>query len=157
MMLYRPVPFLYLPGAFVFLLGFLITASLLLSEKAADNRLHSFILGSMLLIIGGQILATGVYMKTYGLLHGIYRDDIISKKLLNYHSLEKELLGGSIILALGFILGLKVVYTWISTGYGSLTEIGSAVISMVLAAVGLQLIFSAIFVSVMLLDVDTEP
>ncbi|MDQ1255092.1 MAG: hypothetical protein QG646_4371, partial [Euryarchaeota archaeon] len=35
-------------------------------------------------------------------------------------------------------------------------EIESAVISMVLAAVGLQLMFSAIFVSVMLLEVDTD-
>jgi len=156
MMLYRPVPFLYLPGAFVFILGFLITASLLLTESAAYNRLHSFILGSMLLIIGGQILATGGYMKTYGLIHGMYRDDRKGKKLLSYHSLEKELLGGSLILGSGLVIGLKVTYTWISSGYGSLEEVESAVISMVLAAVGLQLIFSAIFVSVMLLEVDTD-
>jgi len=156
MMLYRPVPFLYLPGAFVFILGFLITASLLLTDSAAYNRLHSFILGSMLLIIGGQTLATGGYMKTYGLIHGMYRDDKKGKKLLSYHSLEKELLGGSLILGSGLILGLKVAYTWISSGYGSLEEVESAVISMVLAAVGLQLILSAIFVSVMLLEVDTD-
>ncbi|MDD3247361.1 MAG: glycosyltransferase family 2 protein [Methanosarcina sp.] len=156
MMLYRPVPFLYLPGAFVFILGFLITVSLLFTESAAYNRLHSFILGSMLLIIGGQILATGGYMKTYGMIHGMYRDDRKGKKLLSYHSLEKELLGGSLILGSGLVLGLKVTYTWISSGYGSLEEVESAVISMVLAAVGLQLIFSAIFVSVMLLEVDTD-
>jgi glycosyltransferase involved in cell wall biosynthesis len=155
MMLYQPVPFLYLPGIFVFILGFLITASLLLTESAAYNRLHSFILGSMLLIIGGQILATGVYMKTYGLIHGIYRSDT-AKKLLNYHSLERELFGGSLILVFGLILGVKIAYTWISSGYGSLKEVESAVISMVLAAVGLQLIFSAIFVSVMLLEVDMD-
>jgi glycosyltransferase involved in cell wall biosynthesis len=156
MMLYRPVPFLYLPGAFVFILGLLITSSLLLTESAAYNRLHTFILGSMLLIIGGQILATGVYMKTYGLIHGMYRDSSIGKILLSYHSLERELLAGSIILGLGLFLGLRVAYTWISSGYGSLKEVESAVISMVLAAVGLQLIFSAIFVSVMLLEVDTD-
>jgi glycosyltransferase involved in cell wall biosynthesis len=156
MMLYRPVPFLYLPGGFVFILGFLITASLLFTESAAYNRLHSFILGSMLLIIGGQILATGGYMKTYGLIHGMYRDNTKGKKLLSYHSLEKELLAGSLILVSGLVLGLKVAYTWVSSGYGSLEEIESAVISMVLAAVGLQLIFSAIFVSVMLLEVDTD-
>ncbi len=156
MMLYQPVPFLYLPGAFVFILGFIITTSLLLTDNAAYNRLHSFILGSMLLIIGGQTLATGGYMKTYGLIHGMYRDDKKGKKLLSYHSLEKELLGGSLILVSGLILGLKVAYTWISSGYGSLEEIESAVISMVLAAVGLQLIFAAIFVSVMLLEVDTD-
>ena len=156
MMLYRPVPFLYLPGAFVFILGFLITSSLLFTESAAYNRSHSFILGSMLLIIGGQTLATGGYMKTYGLIHGLYKVDKKSKKLLNYHSLEKELVVGSIILGLGIILGLKVAYTWIISGFGSLQEVESAVISMVLAAIGLQLIFSAIFISVMLLEVDTD-
>jgi hypothetical protein len=156
MMLYQPVPFLYLPGAFVFILGLSITTSLLFTESAAYNRLHSFILGSMLLIIGGQILATGVYMKTYGLIHGIYRNNSLGKVLLNYHSLERELFAGSFILGLGVIFGLRVAYTWISSGFGSLKEIESAVISMVLAAVGLQLMFSAIFVSVMLLEVDTD-
>ena len=156
MMLYRPVPFLYLPGAFVFILGFLITSSLLFTESAAYNRSHSFILGSMLLIIGGQTLATGGYMKTYGLIHGMYQVDKKSKKFLNYHSLEKELFVGSIILGIGIILGLKVAYTWIISGFGSLKEVESAVISMVLAAIGLQLIFSAIFISVMLLEVDTD-
>jgi len=156
MMLYRPVPFLYLPGAFVFILGFLITSSLLFTESAAYNRSHSFILGSMLLIIGGQTLATGGYMKTYGLIHGMYQVDKKSKKFLNYHSLEKELFVGSIILGIGIILGLKVAYTWIISGFGSLKEVESAVISMVLAAIGLQLIFSAIFISVMLLEVDAD-
>lgn len=156
MMLYRPVPFLYLPGAFVFILGFLITSSLLFTESAAYNRSHSFILGSMLLIIGGQILATGGYMKTYGLIHGMYQVDKKRKQLLSYHSLEKELFSGSIILGLGIILGLKVAYTWIISGFGSLKEVESAVISMVLAAIGLQLIFSAIFISVMLLEEDTD-
>lgn len=156
MMLYRPVPFLYIPGAFVFILGLFITTSLLLTDNAAYNRLHSFILGSMLLIIGGQTLATGGYMKTYGVIHGMYRDDKKSKKLLSYHSLEKELIGGSLILGAGFILGLKVAYTWINTGYGSLEEVESAVISMVLAAIGLQMIFASIFLSVMLLEVDTD-
>jgi glycosyltransferase involved in cell wall biosynthesis len=156
MMLYKPVSFLYLPGAFVFMLGFLITASLLLTESAAYNRLHSFILGSMLLIIGGQTLATGGYMKTYGLIHGMHRDDIKGKKLLSYHSLEKELLGGSLILGSGIVVGLKVAYTWMNSGFGSLKEVESAVISMVLAAIGLQLIFSAVFISVMLLEIDTD-
>jgi predicted MFS family arabinose efflux permease len=86
----------------------------------------------------------------------MYRDSSTGKKLLSYHSLEKELLGGSLILAFSLILGIKVAYTWISSGYGSLKEVESAVISMVLAAIGLQLIFSAVFISVMLLEVDTD-
>ena len=73
MMLYRPLPFLFLPGAVAFYLGALITGSLLLSGDAAESRLHSFILGSMLLMLGGQSLSTGGYMKTYGVVSGSIR------------------------------------------------------------------------------------
>ena len=157
MMLYRPLPFLLIPGSVVFILGALITGTLLLNGNAVENRMHSFILGSMFLVIGGQILATGGYMKTYGLVHGMHREgDEGSRKLLNYHSLEKELVAGSLILGGGILLGLKVAWTWASSGYGSLSEVESAIIAMVLAFIGLQLIFSAIILSVMLLEVDTE-
>jgi glycosyltransferase involved in cell wall biosynthesis len=156
MMLYHPTPFLYIPGAFVFLLGFLTTLSLLLQGNV-DNRAHSLILGSMLLVIGGQILATGTYMKTYGIIHGVYKRKSPSDyKFLNYHSLEMELLAGAIILIIGLLLGAKVVYTWISAGYGSILEIEYAVMAMVFGAIGVQLVFSAIFLSVMLLDADTD-
>lgn len=156
MMLYRPLPFLFLPGAVVFILGVLITGSLLLKGDATDSRLHSFILGCMLLILGGQTLSTGGYLKTYGLIRGMYPNKGNTAKWLNYHSLEKELFAGSIILIAGLLLGLKVVYTWVISGYGSLSEVRNAVISMVFAFIGLQMIFSAIVLSVMLLEVDTD-
>lgn len=156
MMLYRPLPFLLLPGALVFVLGALVICSLLFSGDEAQSRLHSFILGCMLLIIGGQTLSTGGYMKMYSLVRGGPKSKDITSKWLNYHSLEKELLAGSIILVVGLLLGLKVIYTWISSGYGSLSEVKGAAISMVFSFIGLQMIFSAIVLSVMLLEVDTD-
>jgi glycosyltransferase involved in cell wall biosynthesis len=157
MMLYRPLPFLLLPGAVVFVLGILVICSLLFSGEGAQNRLHSFILGCMLLIMGGQTLSTGSYMKMYSLVRGGHpKNKNINSKWLNYHSLEKELLAGSIILGVGILLGLRVIYTWISSGYGSLSEVKSAAVSMVFAFIGLQMIFSAIVLSVMLLEVDTD-
>jgi hypothetical protein len=111
----------------------------------------------MLLILGGQTLSTGGYMKMYGLVRdGHPKSKEITAKWLNYHSLEKELLAGSLVLVVGLLLGLKVMYTWISSGYGSLSEVKSAAISMVFAFIGLQMIFSAIVLSVMLLEVDTD-
>jgi glycosyltransferase involved in cell wall biosynthesis len=157
MMLYRPLPFLLLPGAIVFVLGILVICSLLFSGEGAQNRLHSFILGCMLLIMGGQTLSTGSYMKMYSLVRGEHpKSKNINSKWLNYHSLEKELLAGSIILGVGILLGLRVIYTWISSGYGSLSEVKGAAISMVFSFIGLQMIYSAIVLSVMLLEVDTD-
>lgn len=157
MMLYRPVPFLFVPGAIVMLIGTLMTVSLLISGSLIASRLHSFILGSMLLIIGAQILATGSYVKTYGLIHGLYeKNDVRNNKLLTYHSLEKELLVGSIVLVMGISLGLYIVYKWIAAGYGSIFEIQYAIISMVFIAIGIQVIFGAIFMSMMFLDTNID-
>lgn len=47
---------------------------------------------------------------------------------------------------------MKVVITWIGRGFGSPSEIENAVIAMVLAAIGIQTIFTAIFLSVLLLN-----
>ena len=157
MMLYRPIPFLFVPGAFVFLLGMFLTATIMLRGDVVENRLHSLILGSMLLVIGSQILTTGVYMKVYGFVHGMYkREEKWVKKFLDYHSLEKELVAGGFVVTIGLFLGASVVSTWIKSGYGSISEIEFAIMAMVFGAIGLQMIFMSIFLSVLMLDIDTE-
>ena len=157
MILYRPMPFLFVPGAFVFLLGMFLTATIMLKGDVVDKRLHSFILGSMLLVIGSQILTTGIYMRAYSFVHGMYeREDGWVKKFLDYHSLEKELVAGGLVVATGLFLGASVVSTWIKSGYGSISEIEFAIMAMVFGAIGLQMIFMSIFLSVLMLDIDTE-
>lgn len=157
MILYRPMPFLFVPGAFVFILGIFLTATIILNGDVVEKRLHSFILGSMLLIIGSQILTTGIYMKAHGFVHGMYeREEGWFKKLLNYHSLEKELVAGGLVVAAGLFMGASVVSTWIRSGYGSMSEIEFAIMAMVFGAIGLQMIFMSIFLSVLMLDIDTD-
>jgi len=157
MMLYRPVPFLFIPGAFVFLLGMFLMAAIILKGDVVENRLHSLILGSMLLVIGSQILTTGVYLKVYGFVHGIYENENgWIKKLLDYHSLEKELVAGGLMVTVGMFLGASVVSTWIKSGYGSMYEMEFAIMAMVFGAIGFQMIFMSIFLSVLMLDIDTD-
>ncbi len=152
MMLYNPTPFLFIPGLFVFCLGVFMTATLAIRGNVETTSLHSFILGSMLAIIGVQMLATGGYMKVYGIVHNKIDRTGITAHLLDYHSLEVGLLLGIILFTGGIISGAGVIYIWVSSGYGSLSEIGNAVIAMVLAAVGIQIIFSTLIISIFLLD-----
>ena len=56
MMLYRPTPFLLLPGSIALVLGLALTLFVLVQEPDRELRMHSLILGSMLLIIGYQTL-----------------------------------------------------------------------------------------------------
>ena len=151
MMLYKPIPFLFFPGVEVFLLGLLLTLAILLRGNVETSHLHSLIFGSILTIIGFQTLAAGIFMKAYAMVHGLCDREGFTKKLLEYHSLEKELVFGGGLLVAGVILGLKVLLTWINVGFGSLSEIGNAAIAMMLAALGIQVIFMAIFLSMLLL------
>jgi len=114
--------------------------------------MHSLIFGSILVIIGFQTIATGIYMKAYAVVHGLYEKEGFIKKLLDYHSLEKEIVTGAMLLLLGLVLGIKVLFTWINVGFGSLSEIENAAIAMLLAAIGIQTIFTGIFLSVLLLE-----
>ncbi len=152
MMLYNPTPFLSIPGFLLFILGAFMTLTLAMRGKVETTSLHSFILGSMLAVIGVQMIATGIYLEVYGMVHNKIDRTGITARLLNYHSLEAGLIVGTLMFLGGMVLGSKVLLKWISSGYGSLSEVGTAVISMVLAAIGIQIIFSALIISIFLLD-----
>jgi len=152
MMLYNPTPFFYIPGFLLLILGAAMTLILAMRGNVETTRLHSFILGSMLAIIGTQMVATGSYMKIYGIIHKKIEKTGITAKLLDYHSLESGLLIGIVLFVGGMALGSSVIIKWISSGYGSLSEIGSAVISMVLTALGIQVILFTLIISIFVLD-----
>ncbi|MFH0904461.1 MAG: glycosyltransferase family 2 protein [Methanobacteriota archaeon] len=152
MMLYNPTPFLFIPGLLVFLLGLFMTIALLMRGNVETTGMHSFILGSVLVIIGTQMIATGSYMKIYGIIHNKIDKTGITAKLLDYHSLEIGLLLGIIMLFGGIISGSGVIYKWVSSGFLELSEVGNAMIAMVLAALGTQIIFSTLIVSIFILD-----
>ncbi|WP_321419753.1 glycosyltransferase family 2 protein [uncultured Methanomethylovorans sp.] len=157
MMLYRPVSFLLIPGTFVFLVGAALLFTLPRMGNVAETRLHSFILASMLTVIGSQLFATGLYLGAYGYINGLYvKESFFIKKIMDYHSLEEELFAGMVFLLAAIIIGLKVVLTWVSAGYGSLFQIQTALFAMVFGSIGLQMIFTAIFLSVLMLGMDTD-
>ena len=151
MMLYKPIPFLFIPGVLIFLLGVLLSLTILIRGNVETSHMHSLIFGGILTIIGFQTIATGIYITAYAAVHGLCEKEGFIKKLLDYHSLEKELIIGAALLLIGVAMGMKVVLTWIRIGFGSLSEIENAVIAMLLAAIGIQVIFTAIFLSVLLL------
>lgn len=152
MMLYNPTPFFSIPGLLLFILGAFMTLALVIRGNVETTSLHSFFLGSMLAVIGTQMIATGIYMKIYGILHNKIEKTGITAKLLDYHSLEYGLVIGIALFFAGMVLGSKILFKWISSGYGSLSEVGNAVISVVLAALGIQIIFSALIISIFMLD-----
>ncbi|MDD5473854.1 MAG: glycosyltransferase family 2 protein [Candidatus Methanoperedens sp.] len=152
MMLYNPTPFFYIPGLLLFILGAFMTLTLAMRGNVETTSLHSFVLGSMFAIIGTQMIATGSYMKVYGIIHNKIEKTGMTAKILDYHSLEYGLVIGMLLFLAGIVLGSNIIFKWVSSGYGSLSEVGNAVISVVLAALGIQVIFSTLIISVFMLE-----
>jgi glycosyltransferase involved in cell wall biosynthesis len=148
MMLYRPVPFLLLPGTAALVLGLALTAGVYLQGGA---RMHSLILGSLLLLIGYQLLLAGLYFGAFSAAYG-FSSTGITKKIMSYHSLEKELLLGIVLLAFGIALGLRVLMGWRATGFGELDAIQNAMMALILSIMGMQTIISGMFISLLLLN-----
>jgi glycosyltransferase involved in cell wall biosynthesis len=152
MMLYRPGPFLFVPGFIVLLMG-LSLASVVFFQGL--SRLHSLILGGLLLIIGYQMLLSWLYFAAFGATYGA-SSSAISKKLMNYHSLGWELILGLILLVIGLVMGVSVLYQWVTLGFGQLYQVQYAIIAMIFSILGIQTIFSGMFLSLLLLNNENK-
>ena len=150
MMLYRPVPFLMGPGLLALAVGLALAIGISL-RAGAEARMHTLILGCLLLTIGYQMLLAGLYFSAFGITYGISGGSMVIKKLMSYHSLEKEVVLGLVFLAMGVVLGIKVILSWSVSGFGSLYETQTAMMAMILSILGIQTIFSGMFVSLLLL------
>jgi glycosyltransferase involved in cell wall biosynthesis len=149
MFLYKPAALFLVPGVFAFIAGF---GMLLL----LTTRFHSMILGSLLMIVGFQTITLGLYAKVYAAVYGMDKPDRITRFFFKYNSLEYEMLAGGIIFLAGTSIGLKILMTWIRVGFGQLFEIRNAVLSSTFAIIDIQMIFAALFLSVLLLGKKEE-
>ena len=151
MMLYNPAIFFLIPGIVLFLLGLFLTFMLFSLGGGVETRLHSFILGGILSIMGFQTMVMGINTKVYGIVYGTAKAEGLIKRFLDYRCLEVELFIGAFLFLIGLVMGIRILIAWIYSGYGSLSEVGNAVLAMVTSSIGISLVFSALFVSMILL------
>lgn len=154
MLLYSPTALFLLPGSLLLLSGLILVALLVRGPMRFGNfglDIHPMILGNLLVILGFQILALGIFAKVYASISGLVEPDRVTRFFLRYDILEYELLLGSLLFLLGFLIDLDIALKWVRSGFGELAELRTAILGSTLAAVGVQLIFLALFMSILLL------
>jgi len=151
-LLMKPLPFVAIPGIVFSLVGLLLMAFFYLQGNVESAHLHTFILGAILVMGGVQVVFTGFLMKTYSIIHGYETKEGIIELLMKYHNLEWFLVLGIFLIAMGVILGLNIFMRWIAANFGILSEISTAIISLVFIVSGIQIFLFAVFQSMMLLN-----
>jgi|Deesub1362B_J571_1020462.scaffolds.fasta_scaffold02206_4 glycosyltransferase involved in cell wall biosynthesis len=153
MLLYNPHSFLVYPGIILAVFGLMLMTVLYLKGDVEQKSMHSFILGAIAFLAGFNSFLFGMLVSAYSSIHG-YSKSALAMKVLDYHSLERELLAGVILIFSGVMAGIYIVQNWIASGYGSLSQMALAVASLVLISAGLMVVYSAFFLSMLLLDRD---
>ncbi|KUG20114.1 putative dolichol-p-glucose synthetase [hydrocarbon metagenome] len=156
MLLYRPLPFVAVPGLLFAVFGLSMMAIFLLKGDIETSHLHSFILAALAFVGGLQALFMGLTIKVYSTIHGYSKGGGFIDTLMSYHHLERELFLGILLMIAGAAVGLGIVREWAAAGFGSLFQISNAVWSLALFLSGMQIVFSAVFISMMLLKHEDD-
>ena len=152
MLLLSPTHLFLIPGFILFILGFIGTLLLLpgpLKIGWHSYDVHVMTVTSLLALLGFQVVLLGLYARTYAIVSGLEKRDKLIKWMWKHFSLEKGLLLGAASFALGFIVDAWIMYKWVNSGFGALSEVRTALFALLLMALGAQTIFSSFFLSIL--------
>jgi glycosyltransferase involved in cell wall biosynthesis len=150
-LIYGPSYLFLIPGLTFLTLGFVLMVLLMIGPLQIFGltlKSYPVMLGSLLMILGYNISFLWVFTKTYQAEYLDQKHKFIN--LINkYFNLEKALLLSTIIIFIGGLLLLKILFTWINTGFGELNELNLALFSLTLIILGIQSLFSSFFISIL--------
>jgi glycosyltransferase involved in cell wall biosynthesis len=155
MLLYSPTALFVAPGLLLLSTGLLLVAALIggpLHIGGVGIDVHTMVLGNMLVIVGFQTLALGMYAKAYAAINYGVEPGTVTKTLLSYESLDWGIIAGAIVFSAGLLLGFGVVAQWVQGGFGELSEVRAAIMASTLAVLGIQTVFSSLFFSMLLIN-----
>jgi glycosyltransferase involved in cell wall biosynthesis len=150
LLVHSPTHLFILPGALMAGLGFLIMCLVEggLTFFGRAWGLHALIGGSLLMIVGTQVLALGLCAHAYGTYFMGERDPWFDRMRGRFR-LEHGLLMGSLFMLVGAAMAGLILGNWISNGFGRLAYEQLAVFAAALIVVGIQIFFSSFLLSIL--------
>ncbi len=150
LLVHSPNHLFIVPGAALAGVGTVIVALVGagLSFFGRSWGLHALIGGALLMIVGTQVLALGLCAHAYGTYFMGEQDPWFDRMRARFR-LEHGLLLGGVFALVGIVMGGVIVGTWISHGFGSLSDERTAVIAASLVIVGIQIFFSSFLLSIL--------
>jgi Glycosyl transferase family 2 len=150
LLLHSPNHLFILPGALMAAAGGLVCLTVLAHLPLLERQwdLHSLIGGSLLLIVGAQLVGLGLCAHAYATYFMGERDawfDRTRERLRLEHGLT---LGSAIALA-GLAMLAVLVAEWIGRGFGSLSQERLAILAATLLVLGIQIVFTSFLISIL--------
>jgi glycosyltransferase involved in cell wall biosynthesis len=150
LILHSPKHLFILPGAAISVLGGLICVMVLahVDFLGREWEVHTLIGGSLLLIVGSQIVSLGLCALAYAT-YFMGEHDPWFESMSRRYRLEHGLMLGAAVALLGLAMLVAVVLEWVHAGFGSLSQERVAIAAATLVVLGIQIAFSSFLLSIL--------
>lgn len=157
LLLRSPTALFILPGLAMMILGWLPVIALAPGPITLGRfffDFHYMIVGSALALLGLQALLLGLQGKSYLVARGLDRRDAMIDWFQCHVTLERGLLVGLILMAVGLGIGIQIIIIWARHDFANINELRSGLLALTLGVSGTQIVFSSLFLS--LLDIQVR-
>jgi glycosyltransferase involved in cell wall biosynthesis len=150
LLVHQPTYLFIVPGVLMTVLGTLIAVTVIAEINVFGRTwdVHTMIAGSLLTIVGSQVIALGVCARAYGV-YVLGDQDRLFDRLRPRLRLEHGLLAGGLVTLLGLAFAVLIFARWGETGFGELSETRLAILAATLVIVGIQIFFSSFLLSIL--------
>ena len=159
MLLFAPNWLFLLPGTILMALGLAIVFWLLPGPRHLTPHIivdiHTMIFGVIFTLLGAQIICIGFFAKVFSYAERFDRNPISLKRLLRRVKLEHGLLLGAFLALIGFAGDAWVFADWARSDFGPLNQVRAVLFWSLWFFLGVQLIFSSFFLSMLGISRDT--
>lgn len=154
MLLFSPAYVFLLPGALATVVGVLMTMALVRGPIYVGEvyvGIHYMVLGSLLAVLGMQMLSFGISARAYAFNEHFIKRDRLVQSFLSQYSLERGLSLGILLGGLGLVLLIWILFQWLAGDerFGALIHLHEAIAASTLTILGAQIVISSFFISLL--------
>ena len=160
MLLFSPSYLFLLPGTVAMVLGLLLTLSLVRGPFYIGHfyvGIHFMVVGSLLAVLGQQLVTFGLSARAIAYSKHLIGQDRWLDRVMRYFTLERGLLLGGVLAALGLMTFLYILFEWLAgdVRFSELIHLHEAIAASTLMIMGVQVVAASFFLS--LLELHRPP
>jgi glycosyltransferase involved in cell wall biosynthesis len=149
LLVHSPTHLFILPALTMLALGTLIMLTVLTRIEILGRPwdVHTMIAGSLLAIVGTQVVGLGLCAHAYGTYYLGEKDPWFDRMRARFR-LEHGLMLGALVALIGVAFAAVVVGIWVNRGFGELSEVRLAILAATFIVIGIQIFFSSFLISI---------
>lgn len=150
LLIHHPTALFVIPGTVLFAMGVVLSALVLGTITIGGHvfQLHALIAGSLLEVVGTQVIGLGLAAHAYATYFMSYNDAWFDRARARLR-LEHGLVFGGALAVVGIVFSVIVLVGWVSNGLGSLSHEYMTLTAATLVIIGVQVFFTSFLLSIL--------